>query len=108
MGKDFLNMLAPNWEDHDAEKNPIMNYFVDRQHTEIILRKIENKINKRCFYCQVCENCQKLKNYKDAFKQQGFWTFNKEIKYWNVYDPDWCTKNKIFKLLPIRTANFKV
>ena len=37
-------MLAPNWEDHYIETNPIINYFADRQHTELILRKIEQKI----------------------------------------------------------------
>ena len=37
-------MLAPNWEDHDIEKNSIVNYFADRQHTELILRKIEKKL----------------------------------------------------------------
>ena len=37
-------MLAPNWEDHDLETNPIINYFADRQHTELILKKVENKI----------------------------------------------------------------
>ena len=43
-------MLAPNWEDHDAEKIPIVNYFADRQHTELLLKKIEKKIIKSCFY----------------------------------------------------------
>ena len=46
--------------------------------------------------------------YKEVFKQQGLWSFNKEIKYWDVYDPDWRTKNEVFKLLPIRRTNFKV
>ena len=48
-------MLAPKWEDHDIETNPIINYFADRQHTELILRKIEQKIKTYCFYCNECE-----------------------------------------------------
>ena len=40
-------MLAPNWEDHDLETNPIINYFADRQHAELILKKVENKIKKK-------------------------------------------------------------
>ena len=40
-------MLAPNWEDHDLESNPIINYFADRQRTELILKKIESKIKKK-------------------------------------------------------------
>ena len=53
-------MLAPNWEDHDAEKNTKVNYFADRQHTEIILRKIEKTIERHCFYSKNCEDCKKL------------------------------------------------
>ena len=45
-------MLAPNWEDHDLETNPIINYFADRQHTELILKKVENKIKKKLFLLQ--------------------------------------------------------
>ena len=85
-------MLAPNWEDHDLESNPIINYFADREHTQLILKKIENKIKKNCFYCKTCDDCNKLEEHRQVFKQHGFWTFNKEIKCWNVFDPDWCKK----------------
>ena len=109
MGKNFLKMLAPNWENHAASTNSIINYFADRQHTEKILKDIAKKINtKSCFYCKVCKNCRKLKTYRDEFDKQGFWSFNKEIKYWNGLDPDWCKRNEIFKLLPIKNANFRV
>ena len=60
-------MHAPNWEDHDAEKNPLINYFADRQHTELAIKKIEMKIIKTCFYCRTCENCAKFSNYKKIF-----------------------------------------
>ena len=93
----FKKMLAPNWEDHDIETNPIINHFADRQHTELIFRKIERKIKTSCFYCNECENCKKLFRYREVFKQYGFWT-----KCWNVFDPDWCKRNKSFRLLPIR------
>ena len=53
-------MLPLNWEDHDAEKNLIVNYFADRQHTKLLLEKIEKKIIESCFYCRNCENCTKL------------------------------------------------
>ena len=101
-------MLAPNWSGHDIETNPIVNYFADRQHTELILRKIEKKIETRCFYCKKCENCNRIFQYKEVFKQQVFWTFNSEIKYWNVYGPDWYKGNKFLKLVPIRNIKFKV
>ena len=100
--RNFEIILAPNWEDHDAEKNLIVNYFADRQHTEFLLKKIEKKIIKTCFYCKNCENCTKLFEYNKVFKQQGFWSFNRHLKCWNVFDPDWFIKNRIFKLLPVR------
>ena len=72
-------MLAPNLEDHNAETNPIINYFADRRHTEIILKKFEMTVIKTCFYCRDCENCTKLSNYRKVFNAQGFWTFNKHM-----------------------------
>ena len=41
LGKNILKMvgLAPNWEDDDAATCSIINYFVDRQNTEIIKKK---------------------------------------------------------------------
>ena len=86
-------MLALNWEDHDLETNPIIHYFADRQRTELTLKKIESKIKRNCFYCKICDNCNKLEGHRKAFKQKRFWTFNKEIKCWNVFDADWCKKN---------------
>ena len=88
--------LAQNWEDHDAKTNPIINYFADRQNTEIVLQKQERRIKKRCYYCKSCEACNKLKEYKTEFKKKGFWTFNKNIKIWNVYDPDWTAEIEYF------------
>ena len=96
-------MLAPNWEDHDFETNPIINYFADRQHTELILAKVENKIKKKnCFYCKMCNDCNKLEEHRKVFKQHGFWTFNKEIKCWNLFGLDWCKKNRVHKLIPCK------
>ena len=37
-------MLAPNWEDHNLETNPFTNYFAVKQHAELILKKVENKV----------------------------------------------------------------
>ena len=65
-------MLAPNWEDHDAEKNPIVSYLADRQHTELAIKKIEMKILKTCFYCRNCENCTKLLTTKTFLTNKVF------------------------------------
>ena len=100
--------MAAKWVD-EAAINPIMNYFADRQHTEKVLRDIENTVIKtKCFYCKRCKNCQKFETYRNEFVKKGFWSFNKEIKYWNVYDPDWSFRNKVFKLRPIRATNFRI
>ena len=40
----MFKWLAPNWEDHDLETNPFTNYLADRQHTELTLKKVENKV----------------------------------------------------------------
>ena len=32
----------------------------------------------------------------------GFWTFNKDVKYWDVYDQDWSYRSEVFKLEPLR------
>ena len=102
VGRELFKMLAPNWEDHDAETCQIINYFADRQHTELILKKIESKIKINCFYCKICYDCNKLEEHRKVFTQQGFWIFNKEIKCWNVFDPDWCEKNRVLKLIPCK------
>ena len=57
--------LAPNWEDHDASANPIINYFAGRKQTEIILKKQEYSIAETCKYCKVCQNCKKVNIYRD-------------------------------------------
>ena len=74
-------MLAPNWEIHNPEKNTIVNYFADRQHTELILKKLEKRIELGGFYCKNCKGYKKLFTYKKVFKKQGFWSFNKDVKY---------------------------
>ena len=97
-------MLAPNWEDYDLETCPIINYFADRNHTELVLKKVEEKIKKMCFYCQEYKNCKTFmeKFYLKVFKQNGFWTFHKNIRVWNVYDPQWCKKKLYLKIKGVK------
>ena len=102
MGENILKMvgLAPNWEDHDAATCSINNYFADRQNTEIIKKKQENLVVETCCYCKECKNCTKLKTYREEFKKKGFWTFNKNVRVWKVFDPDWLIRNRGFLLRP--------
>ena len=93
--------LRPNWDEHDAAKYLIINYFSDRENTELILLRQEIEIENGCFYCSNCEKCKKLKEYKEEFKKMGFWTLNKHVRTWNVFDPDWSTKNRVFSMKPL-------
>ena len=70
--------------------------------TEMVFKKVENKVKKRCFYCQKCKNYKTFQEYLKAFKQNGFWTFNKNVKNWNVYDPMWCKKNVYLKIIALK------
>ena len=38
---------------------------------------------------------------KNKKKKKGFWTFNKNVRVWNVYDPDWLLRNRKFSLEPL-------
>ena len=88
--------LRPNWDDHNAETCAIMNYFSDRENTELILLRQEIQIQNDCDYCNDCEKCDKFQEYRKEFKKMGFWTFNKHARTWNVYDPDWSARNRVF------------
>ena len=70
--------LRPNWDVHDATKCPIINYFADRENTELILLRQEIEIESGCFYCNTCKKCKKLKEYKAELKKK--WDFGHLIK----------------------------
>lgn len=89
--------------------NAIINSLANRQHTEKVFRDIEKKLIKNmCFYYKRCKNCKKFETYRNEFIKKGFWMFNKKIKYWDVYDPDWSYRNTVFKLQPIRDPKFRL
>ena len=91
---------------NDDKFDYIKNYIATRQMAKDLLDKIEKKVIKKCYYCQRCENCTKFKTYKLEFEKKGFWTFNKHIRWWYVYDPDFSKRNIVFKLQPIRDSKF--
>ena len=66
----------------------IKNYIATRQLAKDLLDKIEKKVIKKCSYCQRFENCTKFKIYKLKFEKKGFWMFDKHIRWWYNYDPD--------------------
>ena len=85
-----------------------MNYFADRHHTELILRKIEKKLKLAAFTAKNVRTSRNFSGTKKMFKWHGFCTFNKDILYWNVYNPDWSKGNPTFRISPIRNIKFRV
>ena len=60
--------LRPNWDEHDAATCPIINYFADRHNTELVITKQEKKkIGKTCYFCNMCKNCNRLKECRAKF-----------------------------------------
>ena len=99
------HLIAPR-ADLIEEQRPI-NYFDRRQGTELVLRRIEELLKRKCFYCHNCEHCTKFQTYKKEFTGNGFWTFNKHIQFWDIFDPDYHSKKANFEIRPIRYPNFQ-
>ena len=85
-----------------CKTNRIINYFPDRQDKEKILKDKEYFTAISCKYCKICLKWQKFYSYSSEFKKKGFWTINKDVKYWDVYDPDRSYRNEIFSLKPLK------
>ena len=92
--------LRPNWDNHNAETCCI-NYFSDRKNTELILLRQEIQVQNECDYCNECEKCDKFTKYRKELKKMGFWTFNKNVRVWEVFDPNWSVKNRVFSMKPV-------
>ena len=65
-------MLAPNWAGHDIETNTIVNYFTDKQHTELILRKIEKKLKLAAFTAKTARTSKSYSATKKCSKGMVF------------------------------------
>ena len=66
----------------------INNYFAERKSVKKVLRDAENDVIRKCYYCKSCKNCDKFYSIKSELEKKGFFTFNKQIKYWGVKDPE--------------------
>ena len=99
---DQRKVVRPNWDNHNKDICEIKNYYADREHAELILLRQEIQIQNTCNYCIVCEKCKKFLTYSKEYKKMGFWTFNKDVRIWEIYDPDWSYKNNIFEIKPCK------
>ena len=45
----------------------------------------ENDVRNVCYYCKLCEKCEKFYAIKNELKKKGFNSFNKNVPFWNMY-----------------------
>ena len=79
----------------------LINQFCSRKYMENILKKLENHMVKYCYYINDCEFCNAYIVCCAEFKKIGFWTHNKYVKCWDVYDPLYNKQNKKFSIKPL-------
>ena len=48
-----------------------------------------------------------LKLTEENSKKKSFWTFIKNVRYWNVYDLDQSYRNDFFSLQPLKRFTWK-
>ena len=53
-----------------------------------VLGDAEIDVIKKCCYCKSYKKCDKFYSIKSELEKKGFFTFNKQIKYWGVKDPE--------------------
>ena len=97
-----LQREIPNWDNHDKNICSIKNYYIDRERAEEVLLRQEIQIENTCEYCLVCEKCKRYLIYSKEYKKTGFWTFNKNVRIWEVFNPDWSYKNTVFEIKPCK------
>ena len=73
-----------------------------KERADELLSKQETQIEDTCEYCLTCQRCKKYLTYSKEYKKVGFWTFNKNVKIWEVFDPGWSYKNTIFEIRPCK------
>ena len=72
--------------------------FVSREFLKLIWMRAEDDVMKSCFYCKMCQKCNKLYEIWNECNAKGFLSFNKEVKNWEV---TYRAKNKHFKIASV-------
>ena len=91
----MIKDILPNWNKNTCE---ITNYYLTKERAEELLSKQETQIEDTCEYSLTCRKCKNYLTYSKEYEKVGFWTFNKNIKVWEIFDPDWSYKNTIFEI----------
>ena len=80
----------------------IINYFSERQSVKKVLRDAEIDVIK------AAKKSGKFYSIKSELEKKGLFTFNKQIKYWGVKDPEFNQSNRKFEVTPIRDPRFRM
>ena len=91
-----------------ARMMDVINYFDCQQSVENLLKYKERHIIKRCYYCKKCKKCERFYAIKTEFEKRGFWTFNENIRHWDVRDPKYNERNRKFEIIQIRDPLFRI
>ena len=77
------------------------NMFLARDTLKKLVEKLDVHVSKNCFYCINCQFCKEMNIRRDELKRMGFWSYNRHVKYWNVYDPQYNKENEKFYIKPL-------
>ena len=95
-------LYGPDFKSEFRSEFKVINHFHRRETVEKLLKILENHLKKYCYYCNECEFCDAYTVRHSEMKRMGFWTHNKDIKFWDVYGLLWHKDNVKFtiKTLP--------
>ena len=79
-----------------------VNYFARQELLKKPLTDAEIDVKKVCWYYKDCKKCERFYSIRSEFKKEGFSTFNKGIKYWDVTD------HEQLEIRPIRESRFRM
>ena len=69
-----------------------------RQDIHRSIKFLEAKIINNCGYCRRCCNCITFHTHHNELNKKGFYTFQKDVVYWDVQDPEFNIKNFLYEI----------
>ena len=83
------------------EENKPVNYLCSRQDIHRSIKFLEAKIINNCGYCRRCCNCITFHTHHNELNKKGFYTFQKDVVYWDVQNPEFNIKNFVYEIKPV-------
>ena len=84
-----------------TEENKPINYLNTRQDIHRILQFLGLRIVKTCGYRGRCYFCNRYCIQYNELTKKGFYSFQKDVIYWDVRNPEFNSKNEIYKVAPV-------